>query len=424
MADYYPLISRAVANMGESTPEQRRALYERATNALLGQLRNSDPPVSEPDIARERLALEDAVRRVETEFGGGVPMVAEPPRTEVAEAPAPARRDEPAQPVQPSSPPAEPARAAAAAAPPLEAAATPPRRPETPDEAPSERMRPAAPRAPSGDRRRWLRAAVIGAAIALVVGATATTALYLKQSPSEFVPTRQAATAPSADQERKFQDRLPGEAPPQPAEQAQRAPAAPAGGQPQAAGGSVAIGVLQRALLVEEAAEGATEIRQTVGRVLWRLDNVPAGAGEPLDVAVRADVDIADAGLKADVLIRRNRDAALPASHTIEMRFTAGAKAANGAVRDLGVPEMRNEETVRGTPLAGIAVPVTENMFLIGLSNLPADITRNIELLRQRNWLMTPLRFANGRRALLLFEKGPTGDRTVSDAFNGWQQGG
>ena len=86
------------------------------------------------------------------------------------------------------------------------------------------------------------------------------------------------------------------------------------------------------------------------------------------------------------------------------------------------MPEMRNEETVRGTPLAGIAVPVTENMFLIGLSNLPADITRNIELLRQRNWLMTPLRFANGRRALLLFEKGPTGDRTVSDAFNGWQQ--
>ena len=72
MADYFPLISRAVSNMGTSTPEQRRALYERATNALVQQLRNADPPISEDEIDRERVALEDAIRRVESEASGGV----------------------------------------------------------------------------------------------------------------------------------------------------------------------------------------------------------------------------------------------------------------------------------------------------------------------------------------------------------------
>ncbi len=36
---------------------------------------------------------------------------------------------------------------------------------------------------------------------------------------------------------------------------------------------------------------------------------------------------------------------------------------------------------------------------------------------------MVPLRFANGRRAILLFEKGVTGERTVVDALQAWQQG-
>jgi hypothetical protein len=67
MADYYPLIARAVDGLGASTGEARRALYERARAALVGQLRSIAPPLSEADITRERLALEDAVRKVEAE---------------------------------------------------------------------------------------------------------------------------------------------------------------------------------------------------------------------------------------------------------------------------------------------------------------------------------------------------------------------
>src|SRR5579871_4493494 len=68
MADYYPLIARAVSGLdANATGEQRRALYERARTALIAQLRGVTPPLSESEITRERLTLEEAIRKVEQE---------------------------------------------------------------------------------------------------------------------------------------------------------------------------------------------------------------------------------------------------------------------------------------------------------------------------------------------------------------------
>jgi hypothetical protein len=67
MADYHPLITRAVEGLSNNTAEARRTLYERARAALVAQLRGIDPPLSEAEITRERLALEDAIRKVEAE---------------------------------------------------------------------------------------------------------------------------------------------------------------------------------------------------------------------------------------------------------------------------------------------------------------------------------------------------------------------
>src|SRR5215831_14971202 len=67
MADYQPLIARAVSGLDKSTGENRRALYERARTALVNQLRGVEPALDESDITRERLALEDAIRKVEAE---------------------------------------------------------------------------------------------------------------------------------------------------------------------------------------------------------------------------------------------------------------------------------------------------------------------------------------------------------------------
>jgi hypothetical protein len=68
MSDYYPVISKAVAGLNiDASAETRRALYERARAALLDQLRAVNPPFTEAEIAREQLALEEAVRMVEGE---------------------------------------------------------------------------------------------------------------------------------------------------------------------------------------------------------------------------------------------------------------------------------------------------------------------------------------------------------------------
>src|ERR1700678_2403362 len=94
MTDYHPLIARAVEGLQKSTGEARRALYERARTALVTQLRSVDPPLSETEITKERLALEDAIRKVEGE-------TARKARTELREtrvAAAPPRRSESAAP--------------------------------------------------------------------------------------------------------------------------------------------------------------------------------------------------------------------------------------------------------------------------------------------------------------------------------------
>jgi hypothetical protein len=45
----------------------RRRLYEHGRNALLAELRALRPPLSDAVIAKERLAFEEAIRKVEAE---------------------------------------------------------------------------------------------------------------------------------------------------------------------------------------------------------------------------------------------------------------------------------------------------------------------------------------------------------------------
>ena len=66
MNDYYPLIARAVERLDASTGEARRAVYERARKAV-AQLRSNQPALLDADITKERLALEEAIRKVEAE---------------------------------------------------------------------------------------------------------------------------------------------------------------------------------------------------------------------------------------------------------------------------------------------------------------------------------------------------------------------
>jgi hypothetical protein len=67
MADYYSLIKKAVVRLDPSAHESRRSIYERARSAQMAQLRTFRPPLSETELTREQLALEEAVQAVEAE---------------------------------------------------------------------------------------------------------------------------------------------------------------------------------------------------------------------------------------------------------------------------------------------------------------------------------------------------------------------
>ena len=64
MADYYPMILRAVAALETNTFEARRAIYNRARAVQSYQFSNRQ--FNKADFDRERSTLEDAISRVET----------------------------------------------------------------------------------------------------------------------------------------------------------------------------------------------------------------------------------------------------------------------------------------------------------------------------------------------------------------------
>jgi hypothetical protein len=64
MAEYYAVLSKAVAGLESNSADARRAVYDKARNALIGQLKAIDPPLPTAEISRQRLELEEAIRRV------------------------------------------------------------------------------------------------------------------------------------------------------------------------------------------------------------------------------------------------------------------------------------------------------------------------------------------------------------------------
>ena len=67
MADYKELLRKAVEALPENNGAARRAVYEKARAALVGQLRAINPPLPARDITTHRLQLEDCIRQVEQE---------------------------------------------------------------------------------------------------------------------------------------------------------------------------------------------------------------------------------------------------------------------------------------------------------------------------------------------------------------------
>jgi hypothetical protein len=560
MADYYPLIAKAVSGLDKSTGEARRALYDRARTALLAQLRGVEPALSEPDITRERLALEEAIRRVETEAvrrsrGEPLPTRSESrheqgPRTEtptdqpeVLPNPLPRYDLRASRPTVAASTDDDGDRSDAEEtrqAVPLSAAAA---RPTL--EARTSRVPSSSGEAPRAEGTQWTRGAPplsekglkgvrdgIGEAEALE-SATAPPSYPLPHAgEGREAAVRSYQTTKSEDLERfeprssraearseprmerggeqplprrssrevlrpptsiKRQDdaharaqsfprviraehapeRLPehplasswsaprssnrmvavivlallllaiagaaywwsddiltsirgASTPPQTADQvaptegstrgkiAERAPSTPSP--------SEGAALLAQKVVLYEEDQANPNGTQFVGSAVWRTERVAPGPGQQPDVVVRAEIEIPDQKVQVRMSLRRNDDKQLPASHTVEIVFTLPPDFLHGGISNIPGILMKQGETTRGVPLNGVAVKVTTNFFLIGLSSVDADMQRNVQLLKERSWFDIPVVYADGKRAIIAVEKGIPGERAFTEAFATWGQ--
>lgn len=406
MADFHPVLARAIAGLTDKSPEARRSVYDRARAALLAQLRSLDPPLSEADITRERLSLDEAVSRIEAEIA-----LAE--AIEPSLPPLPLDKPLPEPPAPPARPEPKPRPALSQEMPRFD-------EPGARDEAQPIRPRVAPQRKRSVDPGH-VRTAIVGGGVALAVALIAGAAYYVNKiapQDQQVRPPRVETQAPPAQQDQagKISERAGGEPAQTPSQPSGQRPNQQAGAQP---GSDIAVA--QRAILYIEVPETPQQPRTVQGRVLWRLDSDTAGPGRPVETIVRGTIEVADAGLSLDFTVRRNTDPAFPASHIIGMRFTTTGEAANDAIREVGVPQFKLEEGERGAPLSAISSALGENLFVAALSNVPVEAERNLDLLRNRNWVDLPVRFNSGRRGILTFEKGGAGNQTIAEALSRWQ---
>jgi hypothetical protein len=184
--------------------------------------------------------------------------------------------------------------------------------------------------------------------------------------------------------------------------------------------GAQAVPVAQRAAMLIDAPDLPERVKTYVGNVVWRLDNVSRGPGQPLAVGVRAEIDLPDAKFKAVMLIQKNTDDTLPASHTIELRFMPADGGAVPGVSQIQTPQLRREEVATGDPLLGVPAPILRNYFLVGLTRGPAE-ARNVDMIRNRGWFDVPMLLSDQRIAKITFEKGSAGERIINEAFDAWK---
>jgi hypothetical protein len=524
MADYYPLIARAIAGLDPSAPgESRRALYERARSALIAQLRSVEPPLSESEITRERLSLEEAVRKVESEAAARARDLSRPdsagrsrsgdafragsrvgpkPGEAAPNGPAPAQPpgQPPArarQPIVPTPPVPRPDRAPVGQDDrgdqrPQRNLRAEPRQPAVGMPDPALPTRPPQPQQPPPPGIRGFRdvtadADDLGRAAAQAGRAARKTYANVPTQSPEFdrlepsmedrgggEPGGPYSYDESAEEAARYQLPAPR---PRPADQKPSALGAGGGfpfksaiavgvvlifagaaivwgprlvsvvrglvasssappveapkdaslaprpkiadrvGQPSAS--DQIAPVAQRVVLYDED-PAEPKGKQYVGSVVWRTEQLKGAGGNPGDLAVRADIDIPDRKFKMTMSFRRNTDTSLPASHTAELTFILPPDFVGGGVANVPGILMKSNEQARGTPLAGLAVKVTDGFFLVGLSNVENDRARNLQLLKERSWFDVPLVYTNQRRAIIAIEKGSPGERAFNDAFSAW----
>ena len=176
----------------------------------------------------------------------------------------------------------------------------------------------------------------------------------------------------------------------------------------------------EKAFLYEEGF-GTNGASRDDGAVSWTLANEPPEDGSPPEAVIKGTMEVPARGLQLNLTIKRNVDAALPASHIIELFFTVPPGFSGGNIDQISRFVMKSTEQARGESLVGVPARIDAGYFLIALNNLEQAQQTNLGLLETANWIDVPITYLTGRRGLVTLEKGPVGKKVFSDALADWR---
>ena len=295
----------------------------------------------------------------------------------------------------------------------------------------AEIQRPVAPGADVAKPKRviWIAAAVVLGVVLAVAGA----AILMRQKPQDLAikPPVEAQQPAPPESSAKIAERVQAN-PPAPA--APSAPASgPQAGQSSAQGTAPATPAIEapgapaapaaptagRAAMLVASADNPQKPVVSLGSTVWSL--IPPAPNQPATVAVKAEADIPDLKMHATMTLRKNTDPTLQATHTIDLKFSFAEGAPITGFKDVGLPQMRKEDSTAAEALTSVKVKISDTYFLIALAKGESDTARNLDLMQTRSWFDFPLLLNDDRIAKVVFQKSPEGQAMLEKAFEAWK---
>lgn len=172
-----------------------------------------------------------------------------------------------------------------------------------------------------------------------------------------------------------------------------------------------------QSLLLEASANGQGGAVPFSGTVEWTEGTDEIGLPTLL-----GEASIPARNLGVSIIIRKNNDPVLPASHLMEISFDVPDTFVGGSIATLAGVLLKDQELVPGTALAGAAARVVGNSFLFALSASEDDLTANTNLLENRRWLDLAIVYGTGRNAILTLEKDDEAQALFEKVLAAWAQ--
>ncbi|GAA5100316.1 hypothetical protein [Bartonella acomydis] len=158
-----------------------------------------------------------------------------------------------------------------------------------------------------------------------------------------------------------------------------------------------------------------------MGSARWTLIKESRVKGAPEESAIQGDITIPDEGLSLRLILRRNTDISFPAAYILDLVFIPSDKFSGRAISNVKALTFKASEHSIGQTLARtVSAKIDDDFFLIALSGNRPFLDRNLQLMRELDWMRLILTDKNGRINELTFAKGPTGESIFNEVIGQW----